>query len=480
MTEEEAHVALVKLKEVIASNMQRVLNLFQAWDTNGDKCVDRKEFAKAIKDLGFEFPKSTIHKLFDYLDDDGRGTLDYQEMRTALQAPIKSFAKGKPVTKAAAKEAVAAAKADANAKAKAEAKAATKADAKAEAKTDAKVAAKVAAKAEAKDNGKAKAKTARAESGKEKGKGKGKAKEAAASAKEAVDVQAAASYASATDSSSAACFKPAEGASTVDVSALFSSVDEPTPPLPTGWFEAKSAEGKAYFFHAVTKQTVWERPAPPPEWLAWQKQQREWQEQAKRHGQWQQQQQQQHQQQQQQQQQQQPQTPQPPLGTSSSAPVTPPPQTSSAAPQPSPKRRGKPRRAKTARDLRTAAASATSREDSYWNKEYQPSALATDPLKCNPAGIRGWVDPDGIRRPERSLERRKLIPQVDIGYYEPNGRGAGVKEAGLPAISQAFKESLRSTYVEQFDKLEGSEASVENLRKMLAKAAGERLPLFEY
>jgi len=160
--------------------------------------------------------------------------------------------------------------------------------------------------------------------------------------------------------------------------------------------------------------------------------------------------------------------------------VTPPPQTSSAAPQPSPKRRGKPRRAKTARDLRTAAASATSREDSYWNKEYQPSALATDPLKCNPAGIRGWVDPDGIRRPERSLERRKLIPQVDIGYYEPNGRGAGVKEAGLPAISQAFKESLRSTYVEQFDKLEGSEASVENLRKMLAKAAGERLPLFEY
>eukprot|EP00900_Chrysochromulina_parva_P020561 jgi/Chrpa1/3138/Chrysochromulina_OHIO_Genome00006166-RA len=371
----------------------------EAWDTNGDKCVDRKEFAKAIKDLGFEFPKSTILKLFDYLDDDGRGTLDYQEMRTALQAPIKSFAKGKPVTKAAAKEA------------------------------------------------------------------------------------AAASNASATDSSSAACFKPAEGASTVDVSALVSSVDEPTPPLPTGWFEAKSAEGKAYFFHAVTKQTVWERPAPPPEWLAWQKQQREWQEQAKRHGQWQQQQQQQQHQQQQQQQhqhQQQPQTPQPPLGTSSSAPVTPPPQTSSAAPQPSPKRRGKPRRAKTARDLRTAAASATSREDSYWNKEYQPSALATDPLKCNPAGIRGWVDPDGIRRPERSLERRKLIPQVDIGYYEPNGRGAGVKEAGLPAISQAFKESLRSTYVEQFDKLEGSEASVENLRKMLAKAAGERLPLFEY
>ena len=174
-----------------------------------------------------------------------------------------------------------------------------------------------------------------------------------------------------------------------------------------------------------------------------------------------------------------PQTPQPPLGTSTSASVTPPPQTSSAAPQPSPKRRGKPRRAKTARDLRTAA-SATSREDSYWNKEYQPSALATDPLKCNPAGIRGWVDPDGIRRPERSLERRKLIPQVDIGYYEPNGRGAGVKEAGLPAISQAFKESLRSTYVEQFDKLEGSEASVEHLRKLLAKAAGERLPLFEY
>ena len=295
MTEDEAHVALVKLKEVIASNMQRVLNLFQAWDTNGDKCVDRKEFAKAIKDLGFEFPKSTIHKLFDYLDDDGRGTLDYQELRTALQAPIKSFAKGKPVTKAAAKEAAAAVKMDANAKVKAEAKAATKvaakAEAKADAKAEAKVAAKVAAKAEAMDNGKAKAKTARAASGKvdekEKGKEKGKAKEAAASAKEAVDVRAAGSDASATDSSSAAGLKPAEGASTVDVSALVSSVDEPTPPLPTGWFEAKSAEGKVYYFYAATKQTVWERPAPPPEWLAWQKQQREWQEQAKRHGQWQ-------------------------------------------------------------------------------------------------------------------------------------------------------------------------------------------------
>ena len=50
-------------------------------------------------------------------------------------------------------------------------------------------------------------------------------------------------------------------------------------------------------------------------------------------------------------------------------------------------------------------------------------------------------------------------------------------QVGPPLISQAFKEGLREDFAAP---LEGEEAELEHLRQLLARAAGQRLPLFEY
>ena len=498
LTEDEATLALVELRAVVASQLQRVISLFQAWDVNQDKRIDRREFLKAMRQLGINARRSTIEELFDYLDDDGQGSLDYQELRSALQAPGTSHAKdgvregkggkkagaapapapaGAPTTapklegkgkggkggkekaggkrartsrednkelkEAAAKEGVAALPFAEAAAAMATA-AATAADAAAAAaaSSSSSSAPFEAAPLVAAAGGKAKAKAGWKKV--EKAVRTGGAAQAAADAPSAAEAMSVAEAAAAAPSAVApSAARAAEAAAAPSAAAL-------TPPLPSGWFEALAPEdGTPYFYHPESGATVWERPAPPAEWVEWQQQQQAWQEQADRHAEWQQQQQ--------------------------------PPERSEPASKAAAKRR-KPKRAKTSRpagESRKLAAT-TSRRNNYWNDTYEPSALATEPIKANPAGIKGWVDPDGIRRNARTLDRRKLLATADIEYFNANGLGSEVKEVGPHMISQTWKEGLRGQYAEELDPLDGAEAEVDNLRRLLSKSAGERLPLFEY
>ena len=74
-----------QLRELLTTNAVRVIDLFREWDDNGDGLVDKKEFRKAISALGWQASKEDVNGLFDALDADGGGTLEYNELNKAFR-----------------------------------------------------------------------------------------------------------------------------------------------------------------------------------------------------------------------------------------------------------------------------------------------------------------------------------------------------------------------------------------------------------
>ena len=78
--------ALKQLRGVMNSHRQKVINLFREWDTNGDGQISKKEFRRAMALLSFEAPRQTVDELFDSLDMDRSGAIDYKELVKALRS----------------------------------------------------------------------------------------------------------------------------------------------------------------------------------------------------------------------------------------------------------------------------------------------------------------------------------------------------------------------------------------------------------
>ena len=87
LDEESGVPYAVQLRDALVKNAGRVIDLFREWDTDGDGEVSRKEFHKAMKQLGLEVPKKDIDELFDSWDPDGGGTLDFKELQKVLRPP---------------------------------------------------------------------------------------------------------------------------------------------------------------------------------------------------------------------------------------------------------------------------------------------------------------------------------------------------------------------------------------------------------
>ncbi|MEC7000337.1 MAG: EF-hand domain-containing protein, partial [Actinomycetota bacterium] len=68
-------------------------DMFREWDADGNGAVDKKEFRKAIKALGYEAKKKDIDQLFDDLDDVKDGFIEYGELKQALSNYSKRNAK---------------------------------------------------------------------------------------------------------------------------------------------------------------------------------------------------------------------------------------------------------------------------------------------------------------------------------------------------------------------------------------------------
>ena len=73
------------LRDALARSSTRVLDLFREWDEDGSGSISRKEFARAIKALGFSTPKDQLNALFDGIDTDKSGSIEYSELNKMLR-----------------------------------------------------------------------------------------------------------------------------------------------------------------------------------------------------------------------------------------------------------------------------------------------------------------------------------------------------------------------------------------------------------
>ena len=66
------------------------MDLFRAWDDDGDGLISKKEFRRVITILGFEdVPRAEVDAIFDELDEDGSGEIEYFEMKKAIEPPLE-------------------------------------------------------------------------------------------------------------------------------------------------------------------------------------------------------------------------------------------------------------------------------------------------------------------------------------------------------------------------------------------------------
>lgn len=65
--------------------LDRVLDVFQAWDADKGGSLSRAEFARAMVRLGAQTTKVEVSKLFNELDPDHSGAIAYRELYWAIK-----------------------------------------------------------------------------------------------------------------------------------------------------------------------------------------------------------------------------------------------------------------------------------------------------------------------------------------------------------------------------------------------------------
>ena len=73
------------LRDGLAKNAARVMDLFRAWDVDGNGTIDKKEFRRALRALGVGVPAKELDELFDSFDKDKGGLLEAKELGKALR-----------------------------------------------------------------------------------------------------------------------------------------------------------------------------------------------------------------------------------------------------------------------------------------------------------------------------------------------------------------------------------------------------------
>ena len=58
-----------RLRVTLALNRSRVIDLFRAWDADNSGRIDKFEFRKAVRTLGFEEAQEDVDAVFDSFDD---------------------------------------------------------------------------------------------------------------------------------------------------------------------------------------------------------------------------------------------------------------------------------------------------------------------------------------------------------------------------------------------------------------------------
>ena len=78
-----------QLKAALAAQHGRVIDLFRAWDRSGDGRISKVELRRAFLALGYDAPRADVDALFDALDVDRSGALEYRELYRALRQGVE-------------------------------------------------------------------------------------------------------------------------------------------------------------------------------------------------------------------------------------------------------------------------------------------------------------------------------------------------------------------------------------------------------
>jgi hypothetical protein len=68
-----------QLRNVLTENRTRVIDLFRDWDEDQSGTISKLEFRRSVAALGYSASLEEIESLFDELDSDSSGAIDYSE-----------------------------------------------------------------------------------------------------------------------------------------------------------------------------------------------------------------------------------------------------------------------------------------------------------------------------------------------------------------------------------------------------------------
>ena len=74
-----------QMRNMLVTNAVRVVDLFRAWDPENAGFISRKNFRSAIARLGSDAPRQVVDKLFDAIDADHNGKLEYNDLNRLLR-----------------------------------------------------------------------------------------------------------------------------------------------------------------------------------------------------------------------------------------------------------------------------------------------------------------------------------------------------------------------------------------------------------
>ena len=85
-----------RLRDALDANLARAVDLFREWDDDASGTVSRREFRRALALLGVKCERSAADALFDQLDFDGSGKLEYTEIHKNLRKRLEDHPDSAP------------------------------------------------------------------------------------------------------------------------------------------------------------------------------------------------------------------------------------------------------------------------------------------------------------------------------------------------------------------------------------------------
>ena len=85
MDEQATIDCVASLRQALALQLYRVVDIFRDWDDDGNGTVSKTEFRKALVGIFGGSAREHAHALFDEIDADASGYLSYEELHSRIR-----------------------------------------------------------------------------------------------------------------------------------------------------------------------------------------------------------------------------------------------------------------------------------------------------------------------------------------------------------------------------------------------------------